>query len=198
MKKKLLALALAMTTALLVACGGGKAYTPGTYTDAGYESEYLGFKFTTPEGFVLSTQEEIVATMGESMDLLSADLSEAQKKYAEIAIIYEMMVANESGTANANIVLEKTNVSVDKYIEAFLAQVTELSGADITVDEGREKVTIAGAEYTKLTGTFTMYEIPVSQEYYIRKVNDRMMCMTVTYFEDVAARDALINGFAAY
>ena len=39
MKKRFLAMALVIVAVLLTACGG-KGYTPGTFTDSGYETEF--------------------------------------------------------------------------------------------------------------------------------------------------------------
>ena len=85
MKKRILALMLVVMTVFMTACGGGAAYTPGTFTETGYETEVLGFRFTTPEGFVLSNSEELSQLMGVVLDTAaeSGDVTELQKKYAE-------------------------------------------------------------------------------------------------------------------
>ncbi len=201
LKKKLLAVTLMVTTLVMAACGGkddAKDYTPGKFTDTGYESEYLGFRFTTPEGFTLSSKEDLDSMMNLALDVLDEDMNEIQKKYAEITTIYEMMVANEMGTTNANIVLEKTSVSLDKYIDKFKSQVAELSGMDIQIKGDTEEAEIAGAKYTKLSGELEMSGVTVSQDYYFRKVGDRIMCMTITAVDDEAGKEALLNGFKAY
>lgn len=199
MKKKLLALALAMVTLLTTACGGGAEYVQGTFTETGYESEYLGFRFTTPDGFALSTREELDTAMSTSMELLGDDYTDAQKKYAELVTIYEMMVSDELGTVNANIVLEKTNLSVDKYIDAVKTQMEGLSAMTVTVDEDVTDVEFAGTTYKKLCLDTEMQGIVLNQDCYFRKVGDRVMMMTVTWLDEFAdSKDALINAFAAY
>ncbi len=199
-RKKLLALVLVAATTFLTACGGGsdKTYAPGKFTDNGYESEFLGFRYTTPEGYTLSDEETLQSLMGLTLDAMGDDLSEIQKKYAEIAVVYEMMVASDTGTANANITLEKTNAKLSTYIDTFKTQASELSGMDVTLGDTQEEVTLAGATYTKLTGSVDMSGITINQEYYLRKVGDRMMALTVTWYDDEAERDTLLNGFAAY
>ena len=198
MKKRLLALMLVVAAVLMTACGG-KTYTPGTFTDTGYESEFLGFRYTTPDGCVLATEEELSQLMGMSLDAMGDDISEVQKKYAELTTIYEMMVTDSTGAANVNVVLEKTNVSFSKYLDAFKEQLNGLSSMSVTLKGDAEEVDIAGATYTKLaadveTSGFVMY-----QEYYLRKVGDRMMCITVTFADGFEAeKDAIMNGFAAY
>lgn len=199
MKKKLLALMVAMVAVFMTACGGGASYTPGVYTETGYESEFLGLRFNTPEGFALATEEELSQLMGMSIDNLE-NVSELQKKYAELATVYELMVTDADGIVNGQIILEKTNVSVDTYIEAFTSQLTtQASDMNVEVLEGREEVEFAGATYTKLSANMESYGIVVTQDYYIRKIGNRMACICITWlegFED--GRDALMNAFAAY
>lgn len=200
MRKRLLAMALVLATLLMTACGGsGKSYTPGTFTSNGYETEFLGFRFTTPDGFVLSDEEELSQMMGMALDLMGDDVTEVQKKYAELTTIYELVVADSLGAANANITLEKTSVSVDKYIELFKEQVTSMTAMSVSLNDTEEKVTLAGAEYTKLSASVASSGMVLNQEYYMRKVGDRMMCLTLTWvdgYED--EKEAILNGFAAY
>lgn len=198
MKKRLLALMLVVAAVLMTACGG-KSYTPGTFTDTGYESEYLGFRFTTPDGFALATEDELSQLMGMSLDALGDDVTEVQKKYAELTTIYEMMVSDATGVTNANIVLEKTNVSLDKYIEAFKSQVEGLSAMTVTLKDDTEEVQLAGATYTKMSADVEANGFTLYQDYYLRKVGDRMMAMTITWADGAEdQKDALLNGFAAY
>lgn len=198
MKKRLLALMLVMVAVLMTACGGA-SYTPGVFTETGYDSEFLGFRFTTPDGFALATEEELSSLMGTTVENME-NASDLQKKYAELVNIYELMVTNADGTINGQIILEKTAVSVDTYIDVFSSQLEEqMSGMTVELDEATEEVEIAGATYTKLSADIESYGIVLTQDYYFRKVGDRMMCMCITWMEGMEAeRDAIMNGFAAY
>ena len=182
MKKRILALMIAVMTVFMTACGGGAAYTPGTFTETGYETEFLGFRFTTPDGFVLATSEELTQLMGMTMDAMSesGDINEVQKKYAELTSIYELMVTDATGVANANIILEKTNVPLNSYVEILKGQFEEMAAMNITMT-GEEEVDFAGATYTKLSADVEASGIKMYQDYYLRKVNGYMMCMTITW-----------------
>lgn len=198
MKKRLLALMMAMVAVLMTACGGA-SYTPGVYTETGYESEFLGLRFTTPEGFALATEEELSQLMGVSMDNME-NVSELQKKYAELVTVYEMMVTDETGVVNGQIILEKTGVNVDTYIDAFTGQLeSQMSGMSVELDETATDVEIAGATYKKLSADIESYGVVLTQDYYFRKVGDRMACMCITWMEGMEeGRDAIMNAFAAY
>lgn len=200
MKKRILALMIAVMAVFMTACGGGAAYTPGTFTETGYETEFLGFRFTTPDGFVLATSEELSQIMGVALDAASeaGDVTEIQKKYAELTSIYELMVTDSMGAANANIVLEKTAVPLDTYIEIIKEQFAEMSAMTVTI-KGEEEVEFAGATYTKLSADVETSGIAMYQDYYFRKVNGYMMLLTVTWADGFEAeKDAIVNGFAAY
>ena len=133
MKKRLCAVLLAVICVFMTACGG-VAYTPGTFTDAGYETEFLGFRFNTPDGFALATTEELEQLMGISMDSLteSGDVTEVQAKYAQLTSIYELMVTDSMGVANANIILEKTVLPLNSYIEVLKEQLQTISTMSVT------------------------------------------------------------------
>lgn len=200
MKKRILALMIAVMAVFMTACGGSAAYTPGTFTETGYETEYLGFRFTTPENFVLASSEELSQIMGVALDAASesGDVTELQKKYAELTSIYELMVSDTMGVANANIILEKTVVPLDAYIEIIKEQLAEMSAMTVTIT-GEEEVEFAGATYTKLSADVEASGIAMYQDYYFRKVEGYVMLMTITWadgFEE--GKDAILNGFAAY
>ena len=198
MKKRILALMLVVAAVLMTACGG-KSYTPGTFTDAGYESEFLGFRFTTPDGFALATQEELSQMMGITFDALGDDVSDAQKKYAELTTLYELMAMDSLGVTNVNIVLEKTNVSMNKYLAAFKAQVESLDAMKVSLQGDAQEVEFAGATYTKLSADVSASGITLYQEYYLRKVGDRMMTITVTWADGFeTSKETLMNAFSAY
>lgn len=198
MKKRILALMLVVAAVLMTACGG-KSYTPGTFTDTGYESEFLGFRFTTPDGFALATEEELSQMMGITFDALGDDVSDAQKKYAELNTVYELMAMDSLGVTNVNIVLEKTNVSMSKYLAALKAQAESLDAMKVSLQGDAQEVEFAGATYTKMSANVSANGITMYQEYYLRKVGDRMMMMTVTWADGFeTAKETLMNAFSAY
>lgn len=199
MKKRIFALMLAVMTVFMTACGGA-AYVPGTFTETGYETEFLGFRFTTPDGFILSDSEELSQLMGVVLETASesGDVTELQKKYAELTTIYELMVTDSLGVANANIVLEKTAVPLNSYIEIVKGQLAEMSAMTVSITS-EEEVEFAGATYTKLSADVESYGIAMYQDYYFRKVGGYVMLFTITWADGFEAeKEAIMNAFAAY
>ena len=198
MKKRLLALMLTFVAVMMTACGG-KTYTRGSFTDIGYESEFVGFRYTTPEGFTLADEEELASMMGITLEAMGDDATEAQKKYAELTTVYEMMVTDATGACNMNMTMDKQVMAVDKYVDLFKEQAEAFTTMEVVLNDGEENVEIAGTTYKKLSATVSAYGMSMNQEYYIAKVGDRMVSMAVTYIDGMEdAKDVLMSGFAAY
>lgn len=174
-------------------------YYPGVFTQTGYESEYLGYRFTTPEGFTLKTQEELAALMGMSMDMISQDFSDAQMEYAKASIIYDLMASNAIGT-NVNIVLQQldtTGLTLDLLAETTMQQMAGLTSMECILSDSYEIVEFAGAEYAKYTATVTAQGVVMNQEYYVGMKPDRIVNFTFTYVDgEENQKDALVNAFS--
>lgn len=223
MKKKIAMLMLAVTL-VMTACGSdaktgssdpkgsveqgnedaddskeAEEYTVGKYTDTGYESEYMGFRFTTPEGCTLMTQEQLLQLAGVTIDVLADDFNEQMMEHAKNAMIYELFAAYESTTTNINVILQPTDTSsitLDQVIDASVQQLEAMTAMDCTVSDERSTVTIAGQEYTKLSVDTVANGASLKQEVYIALLPDRMVNITLTYTEgNEAERDALLAAF---
>lgn len=203
MKKRIILLVLAFAF-LLSACGSKeskKEYKIGEYTDYGYESEYLGYKFKCPEGFVLTTREQIAQISQISLDLISDDVSELQKAYTDLAVIYEMMATNTLTTSNVVITLEKnlTDSSLDKYIDSFKAQTKTMTTMEFSLNDEITTEELAGCQYKVINAVVGMSGVTMNQIYYFREVGDRFMTMTITYRDNNESdKDAILNAFTEY
>ena len=176
----------------------GGSYYPGVYTETGYESEYLGFRYTTPEGFTIASEEEMEEMSDAGEELLSEDFTEIQMAYADIVTINELMVTDEYGIVNFNITLEKTPVDLATYIELFKEQLSGLSAMTVEI-VNEEEVELAGATYTKLTANVESQGVVMGQEYYLRQQDDRIIALITTWLEGMEAeKDTMMSGFAAY
>ena len=174
------------------------SYYPGVLTETGYESEYLGFRYTTPEGFTIATEEEMEEMSDAGEELLSEDYSELQLAYADIVTINELMVSDSLGVVNFNITLEKTSVDLETYIELFKEQISGLSAMAIEII-GEEEAELAGSTYTKLTAQVESQGVVMYQDYYLRKQDDRLVALIVTWLDGMdAEKDTMMSGFAAY
>ncbi len=176
-----------------------KEYSVGVFTDTGYDSEYMGFRFTTPEGCTLMTQEQLLQLAGITMDVLSDDFNDAMVEQAKSAMIYELFAGYETTTTNVNIILQPMDTSslkMDDVIEASVQQLESMTAMDCVVSDERSTVTIAGQEYSKLLVDTTANGVALKQEAYIALLPGKMVNMTITYSEgNEAERDALLSAF---
>ena len=179
--------------------GSGGGYAIGVMTDDGFESPYLGLRFTAPDGFVMGDEDDINALMGIASDAL--DIDKALFDYAALTSTYEMMVSKPSGMPNAMVMTEKLmlkKMTVEQYLEALKEQFSGV-GLGYEVSEEFESAEIAGQTYTKLTASLEMLGTSMVQYYYVRKQDDRIVAIIVTS-EPGGEADVktLLSGFAAY
>jgi len=90
-------------------------------------------------------------------------------------------------------------MTIDSYIEALKKQLSGSSTIKFEISTGKEKASIAGQEYTKLSATATYGATSLTQDYYIRIQGSRAISFIFTYTSDtVKEKDALIAAFKEY
>lgn len=179
-----------------------ETYVFGTFTENGYESPYVGYRFTAPEGYVLYSQEEMAQIMGISMDMISDDYDALQRTYLESAIVYDMMAANaENPINNINVVVQQMDTSaytLETIVDANIQELSALTSMECNVSEDYEMVTFAGTEFAKLTAEVTANGVTINQEYYIKLLPAGIVTITITYDPaDTEACNTMISAFEA-
>ena len=178
-----------------------KEYSRGIIKDDTYESEYLNLKFTTPEGYTMITEDVLNQYVQFASEIVYKDKDQKVIDYSKAVNVYEMMCAEATiNTPNVNIVIENLlgrEISIDDYIEASKEQLLA-TGIEYTFSETTKEVELAGEKYTVLDciGNYNGQEL--LQQMYVRKVDNRMLILTITYTEDTAeGKDTLLAGFTA-
>ncbi|MDD6484364.1 MAG: hypothetical protein PUF72_07300, partial [Clostridiales bacterium] len=84
-------------------------YAPGINTDSGFESAFIGVRFNTPAGYVLSPQQTI-----DEQNKVNADSGEENMKYMK----YEASVVNDEKTMQVIVASDgnKGDFSEEDYI----------------------------------------------------------------------------------
>lgn len=177
-------------------------FVKGTITENGWESEWLGLRYTTPEGMTMSTDEELNEMMGLGEEMLSEDFSELQLEYAKMASVYEMMSVDDLGITNVVVTAEKMLVSsmdAEAYADAIRQGLESVSQIDYTISEENEDVTIGGLDFIKVSSVADYSGVSMYQDYYISIIGDRAVSIAVTYVDQSAdLAEQVVNAFEAY
>ena len=174
-------------------------YEFGTFTETGYDAEWFGYRFTTPEGCVLATREELISMLGLTMDVLSEDFNETIMEYLEQTAVCDLYAMYETSSTNVNVCIQKVPTSfftLEDLVDQSAKQMESLDVMNATVHEGREKVEIAGHEYIKLDIDTEMEGIALKQQIYTTMVPDYVITVNVTWQEgNEAEAEALLAAF---
>lgn len=191
--KKMIALVLcaALLVCTLAACGGknddGAKFSRGTVDGNTYTNTFAGLKFNAPEDWTFSTEEEIDAMMGLSMDEM--DASALEKKYAEMVTIYDMVATSPEGV---NVIIMYQNLGMvpggssmseqdyaDVFIEQLPSQVSDITTGEVYTTE------MAGKTFTVIPAS--VYDGLMFQDYYLLKVDNYIAVICFTNVEEPAA-----------
>lgn len=189
-------IALVLCTVLLVsalaACGSknddGVKFSRGTAENGVYTNSFAGLKFTPPEDWTFSSEEEIDEMMGISMD--ESDASALEKKYAEMVTIYDMVATAPDGVnviimyQNLGMVPGGSKMTEQDYADVFIESLPEQFGDDISVGEVFT-TEMAGKTWTVIPAS--VYDGLMFQDYYMLKVDKYIAVICFTNVEDPAA-----------
>jgi hypothetical protein len=176
-----------------------KEFGRGTTEENRYNNSFLDFKFTKPENWIYTTDEEFAAMLNLGTEYLGDRYKEALKNNP---LVYDMMardVATGSSVTVAYENLSKTfasNITEEQYMTALKSQLPSVSGMNYQVVGDVENVTIGETEFLRLTCTVSASGVNGIQIYNIHKIDGYMALILYTIMGDdltVAEVDAMFN-----
>lgn len=170
-------------------------YVRGEITGSIYESEWIGLRYELPSGFTMSSEEDMDAILQAGGEMIYEDKADDIVDYAKLVMVYEMMAKNRYGDV-ITLFVEKTQYDIDIYVAAIKMQMGGVDEMDITMDDG-ETVEVGGVEFEKYSLTLGYGGMEVKEDYYLKKKDDRMICMLIGYSNDETA-EKIMNGFSSY
>ncbi len=177
-------------------------FVKGIITDTGWESEYLGMRYTLPEGMYMATEEAINDMMGLGEEALSESFSEQQLKYAKMRTVYEMMSTDATGANNVVLTVEKlplNNMKAEVYVQSLKMQLGKVTTISYTITGDDETVSIAGKDFIKVSTQIDSEDAPLRQDYYVRVFEGRAICAVVTYSDEtLELAETILNAFNEY
>lgn len=176
-------------------------FVKGTASESGWESQWLGMRFTAPEGTRMASAEALDELMGISEEIMAEDLGDAQMEDAEPANVREMMCYDERTKTNVIVSVDRLplEMSGEDYAQQLALSLAAVSAMKYEKTGEDEQARIAGASYLKSGYRVEMGEQSLHTDYYIRMIDDRAVSVIVTYGEDGEKMAlAMINSFETY
>lgn len=173
-------------------------YEKGIYEGTSWISEWLGMRYDQPEGFLLASDEELDTMIQAGSNLAFEDNAEAVLDYMKLTTVYELMVMAPAGIPTFSLVVERSALSADEYMDALAQQFAMMStvSLDLKGYEGTEE--IGGIEFDKYAIESEYNGASMNQIYYITEKDSRLVYLVVTYLESNSdALDAMMSGFSA-
>lgn len=188
-------LALGLVCAALAGCGAEKknSFVPGTITQTGYTSPWIGLTFTLPSGMTMQSQADIRQAAGDTMTEDSAD---------KIADSAELMVTTERGDTMAIGVVEdpENNLTEQAYLDQTQRQLEQYKAAETTYAfEQQTTRTLAGQPFAALTCTLHIEgsePVEMKQTILVQKKENLFYQIVISYYDDNAL-DTFLDCFSA-
>lgn len=165
-------------------------YVKGTITETGFESEWIGLRFTKPATVIMATQEEMDAMMLQGLQTMYGEQAAEAFDYATMTSVNEMQATWLAGYPVVQVVVEKMPVAgytETDYLSAVVANLnatSATSGWVYTFDENLYSVEIAGQEYIGLaTAVDAGVGVSIYQDYLVKEKDGRMILIAFTYID---------------
>ena len=181
-------------------------YAKGIITENGFESEWMGLRFTKPATAIMATQEEMDAAMRVGTENFYGEDAEAVLDYNSMNVVNEMQVAWEAGLPLVQVMVEKLPMSgwtEELYLSVVASNLNALSGTNgitYTVGEEMYMIEIAGQEYVGLaTAVDGGNGNVVYQEYLVRVKENRIIVIAFSYNDATESYiQEAVEAFSAY
>lgn len=171
-----------------------KKLSRGKWENNVYTNEYANLKFTLPEGWTYSSDEEIENLTGVGASMLNEDQQEAFAE-AKVDSLYDMIATDTASSSNIMVLFEKTDVSVTAalYLKSVKEGLEAVQAMNYEFNEPTSKATVAGVEYDTLTSTVPEYGI--TQKYYVLRKGDYFLSIIVTNVNNALDMETVMNSF---
>lgn len=205
MKKKLIAALAVMSIAVagLTACGGSETketeavaeYERGTSSETGWESAWMGLKFTAGDGIVMQDEAAMDEVLAAGSEELGSDVEDLDDLYT-----YEMMASDETmGVPSVAMIVEKSPLTPDEYIEQMVEQLeTATTSIEMTQDGDITDYELGGLTFRRLQLKANSQGVEMIQDYLICQRGDYLIEVIATALSDqTEERDAMLASFSA-
>lgn len=162
-----------------------KEYSKGVLTSSTYTSSFCELQFANPEGWVMLSEDEI----------------EEQFNSNPEQYVYELATVSSTSQERVFLMIEKLptkNFTVEQYMKAVAAN---NASAGVSVISDNSTRIIAGETYNVINADVTDAATGISAktDYYMRKIEDRIVCIMAVYLPGNQANiEPVLNAFSKY
>lgn len=174
-------------------------YHKGTITKTGWESRFIGLRYTNPEGMSMSTEEELDEMNELETGTPSMIFNQNELGKAKLTTVFEMISMSDDQSIIAGVCVERVidKVDISQFIEDFESQMNRNPFVNYTLISDNETVKIGNSNYIMVSYMIESNNLFRYQDSYFRIVGDRVI-MIFFNFNDEKARDNILNAFTAY
>lgn len=181
------------------------SYEKGVLTEYGFESKWMGVRFSAPKGAELSTQAELDETMRVLDEALYGGQAGEQLDYTKLAVVYELEAVWPSDDLLMQVIVEclpEGSMSVEEYATQTKEELTQFAGDGIAyiIDDKLYPVNIGGQEFYNF-GIITEYgsEVEVHQDTYLKVQDGRLIMISFTSDKEADEQiQKILKSFSAY
>jgi hypothetical protein len=179
-------------------------YYQGTLTKTGWESKFIGLRYTNPEGMTMYTEEELDEMKELKGGKLSGIFSQYELGYIELTTVFEMISKADDQPISVGVCVEKLIDEVDafQFVESYKSQIAQYRidqypYINYTLISNDGILKIGNENYIMVSHILERNNDFLYMDSYFRFVGDRAI-MIVIIFGDERARDNILDAFTAY
>ena len=168
----------------------GTNFKRGSVENGVYSNEYAGIKFKTPDGWTELSEEQLLSMMNLGLELTGNEDMINDELMKQTAI-YDYSAKSANGD-NVAVMFENLKVSSgsladsiteEVYLKSIQSQLKSVSGVTYNDLTEPKEIELCGNKYYKISHKATydsMGGYTVSQNYYVRRLDDFMVLILLT------------------
>lgn len=174
-------------------------YYKGTITKTGWESKFIGLRYTNPEGINMFTEEQLDEINKLEYGTPSIVFDQNELGEAKLTTVFEMMSTSDDKSIIAGVCVERLidETDISKFIKSFESQIDRHPFYNYTLISDNETVRIGNDDYIMVSYMVDFNNVFRYQDNYFRVIGDRVIMISLDY-NDEGARDNILDAFTAY
>lgn len=167
---------------------GTAAIKAGKWEEDVFTNNWSGIKVTLPDGYTSLSKVEMEQLFAQGEEIIVNDpgLSDIEIDKIKTKVLYEFMIKFPDQKTNISLSYENMSyagkiISEKMYLDKLKEEFSKITQMKYTfLNSGKEE--IAGKNYT--AANFSLNSGAAFQTIYLRKIDDVMILIIATYFED--------------